>query len=1612
MKIAYNPITAEALTTAPANNDITFDLRGLNIFVRGVKLKGTDTTYSVFKKHTSSSGGGYNGLVPVPSYTSTNVRFLREDGTWQIMPDTKVTQSETTTANFRPVILGYQNSTDVSTLNQKVTNQVYTTTSVYVQPSTGFLYANKLFSGGKEVATKDSLDLSRYVTIDTTQNITSTKIWPSASSDLYIGYSSSNIATIKHIIHTTAGWARGYGFVNEDNEIYCTFSAYGVGDTLLYQYVGNDYQNPWQKWNSTRSDLSIPLFINNNKVWHAGNDGEGSGMDADLIDGTHKKDLFTLLTSSASTNLSVTIGGTTKAITDLYATTAEKLSTASAGTPVRPVYFNNGIPVACNYQFGNAEGNASLNNGTLNTNLNSDMLEGFHGSVTAVANTFALRDSKSAIATTGINYSLLGSVPKSQGWYRIFQFGSTNVEGASAIIHIDRLYYSPSNESYVFAINLTYGGGISITQLSGYANVRLITKIRVNYTNNNKAYVDLYYNTSSYFKNTVKVYGSGRGSFQAPTLVTDTTGTNYEFETVNGFKCSLGIDNINTDLIYRSKKLSAQSLDANKLLELYTQYQATSDMNNWSSSYTFTNFPTSRPAGSFSLLNIGEGNYIRQIYGAYNDNHLYVRSNYYSGTQTSWKSWNKIAFITDNVASATKLQTARTINGTLFDGTENIVTSFWGISRTITLAGAVTGSVSINGSQNVTINTTFQTTSIDGKYVGGNKQANHGSAGTSYTADTYSSNFVNKSYAAFAERGSWTYANNGYVTTDLGRNIPLAGTAIFQWGASDTNKTQLFITPGNTSNVSSPFLNEMLFYTSNGSGYNSAWTRVVTNRNYTSIIKKLGSSTVGGPTKPIYLNEGTPTAFSQTVGSTALPVYLNAGTISPCVGSSIFSNLSNSGNNISITVAGQNRVLTPAYATVSGSTRKLYKIGSSTNSQTWTTSSDLVGNGITSYTDTSTSGRWDNYGSIFQFSNVDNPDPGTRNHWVTQIWSATSSKLGVRWRTNTGAWTAMQTILTNSNYTNYINVGNYVTSLGTNGNYLTWTKNGTTNNITVPFATKSTWTTYMYYGAISNLNSPSTISTGGYRLVYDSYPNTATNQPVFQDNANSLLTLFKSKHGTSSQYLSQLAFPNNGRFYYRYSTSGSFSAWKTIAFTTDVKDPTDYYWANIAVSTTSSTTTSPTFNAATVTKLNVKGQANSNAYITADTAYNMYFVANGISLLSLDGSGKAVRSGSGYASQISLGTSSVRWSNLYSVAGNFSGDVTANRIKITDTDAVRHIEFSRTSYNYLTAPAGTDSSINFIVNGQDLLIVNADLSVRNGLVCAGTNNATSLGNSTYRWSGLYSVLGNFSSNVTANGFIKSGSSDSYVLLGGGGHKLLSSISGDGKYVLKTGDTMTGNLKITGGTDTRNMELSYGSLKFNVPTGGWAAGFSYYSTSGSSLGQACGAYGGGNSISYYYYGGSYDSPKMVISPAGNVGIGVKSPSYSLHASGSVYSSKGFIKSGSSDSYVLLGGGGHKALTDFGYNVKYYAKYSVTFNSSLVRYSFSRTTGNYNFISSITRNNLRNISIVLSYPSGYTFNNTIINIIGRHQPLSSMDPTNTSLGIKFNTDTSFYINFLCF
>lgn len=68
-----------------------------------------------------------------------------------------------------------------------------------------------------------------------------------------------------------------------------------------------------------------------------------------------------------------------------------------------------------------------------------------------------------------------------------------------------------------------------------------------------------------------------------------------------------------------------------------------------------------------------------------------------------------------------------------------------------------------------------------------------------------------------------------------------------------------------------------------GTGASGTWGISITgNATTATTASKLGSTTIGGSAKPIYLSSGTPTACSATVGSATVPVYMNAGTITQC----------------------------------------------------------------------------------------------------------------------------------------------------------------------------------------------------------------------------------------------------------------------------------------------------------------------------------------------------------------------------------------------------------------------------------------------------------------------------------------------------------------------------------------------------------------------------------------------------------------------------------------------------------------------------------------------------------------------------------------------------------
>lgn len=465
-----------------------------------------------------------------------------------------------------------------------------------------------------------------------------------------------------------------------------------------------------------------------------------------------------------------------------------------------------------------------------------------------------------------------------------------------------------------------------------------------------------------------------------------------------------------------------------------------------------------------------------------------------AGTPTACSTTLGVS-ITGNAATATKLQTARTINGTSFDGSANITTAYWGATRTITLSGAVTGSASVNGSQNVTITTTYQTGSIDGRYVGGKKIAGHGSQGTAYTADTYSSNFVNKAFVAYAERGSWVYANNGYITTDTGVNIPLAGTAIFQWGASDTNKTQLFITPMNNSGVSNPAVNEMLFYTSNGSGYSSGWSRVLTNRNYTAYtVTKTGGGASGTWGISITGNAATATTAQYLASNSRMDYGWN----------------------------GLN------YFNIYGTAGTAVKANNTPTTAWWH---------ILRFNHANSSGYYTDLAVPFNANSL----------YYKRV--AAGALVNGKW----------VRILDELNYTAYVNPANFVTSLGTNGNYVTWTKNGTTNNLTVPFATTS--------NVLNNLGnrtaiSGTTVGQSGLRL-YKVYNN---GYPV---NFGNVLNIGGSGYG---ELLFQWTGDSNpGHLYYRSKgdvASQAWSNWVTILDNNNYSSTLDGRYVTLATNQT------------------------------------------------------------------------------------------------------------------------------------------------------------------------------------------------------------------------------------------------------------------------------------------------------------------------------------------------------------------------------------------------------------------------------------------------------------
>lgn len=1013
-----------------------------------------------------------------------------------------------------------------------------------------------------------------------------------------------------------------------------------------------------------------------------------------------------------------------------------------------------------------------------------------------------------------------------------------------------------------------------------------------------------------------------------------------------------------------------------------------------------------------------------------------------AGTPTACSTTLGVS-ITGNAATATKLQTARTINGTSFNGTTNIVTAYWGTARTISLSGAVTGSASVNGSQNVTITTTYQFGSIDGRYVGGNKIANHGSSGKAYTADTYSSTFVNKAFVAFAERGSWAYANNGYVSTDTGVNIPLAGTAIFQWGASDTNKTQLYITPYNNSGVSNPAVNEMLFYTSNGSGYTSAWTRVLTHRNYTNYtVTKTGGGASGTWGISITGNAATATTAQYLASNSRMDYGWN----------------------------GLN------YFNINGTAGTAVKANNTPTTAWWH---------ILRFNHANSSGYYTDLAVPFNANSL----------YYKRVAAGALAN---------GKWVR---ILDELNYTSYVNPANFVTSLGTNGNYVTWTKNGTTNNLTVPFATTS--------NVLNNLGnrtaiSGTTVGQRGLRL-YEVYNN---GYPV---NFGNVLNI--GGHGYGELLFQWTGDSNPGHLYYRSKrdvASQAWSNWVTILDNNNYSSTLDGRYVTLATNQTVSGiktfSTQQKFTVATGT----------SPFTVSSTT-----VVSNLNADMLDGWHLNYILKDGYVTSGTAGLSSY-WRKVWDITlNNQYNDVDINllvhsaynqqwgiisfRLRQNGTGTAKNISA------YLAEVVGnipTDRFRLYYNNSSGLCQLwcnpSSQYSVYNYRVLA----------KTWRTGTEATTLGTFYTGNTTTA--QSLPSDSYVSMTGitivnTAAKVANTLTfAAGAFAAKTYNgsaavtvnipTHTSHLTNNSGfwTGTRywaNIAVSTASSTSTQPTFNTCYTSNWFRSTGST-GWYSQTYGGGwymtdstwirtyGSKSVYQNTGQIRTDGYLVTNGG-ITVGATSPNngtYKSHVTGNSWSS-GYIRAGAgfyhnsvnSNSYVLLAGGSYKSLADFakgnagasnrgvyvtngtvtamtyylnatinsgasgklayysgtnsiddytstvgssgtpiylssgvptactGVMVKYWASYTIN-NYSGTSVTYSKNGGNYNFVTSTSRRDTGRYTIGTVYPSGQTWYTTLVWAVGNLNASNSSNSPNSLLYCTlirgYNSGSTYY------
>ena len=474
----------------------------------------------------------------------------------------------------------------------------------------------------------------------------------------------------------------------------------------------------------------------------------------------------------------------------------------------------------------------------------------------------------------------------------------------------------------------------------------------------------------------------------------------------------------------------------------------------------------------------------------------------------------------------------------------------------------------------------------------------------------------------------------------------------------------------------------------------------------------------------------------------------------------------------------------------------------------WTTLADATGNGIRDYVDTTTEGRWMSYGTVLQISNVNNPDPGVNGHWLTQILSSTSNLLGVRWRTNTGAWSGVQTIVTSGNYTSYVTkVGTATIGAANKGIYL---------NAGTPTAMSSTvgstsLPVYLNAGAITvcsttlgvsitgNAKTATTLQTtrkifsqpfsgagdvAGQALVYGTYQETASSRYSnggLQIRENGMVGSAQTDDG----YAPAIGFHWVNRIGASLilTTSGfkfmnqAFTGYQNVygIFKGNADSATQVY--NTRTNPTSGTWYAGTF---------ITDSTTGNKYIRSNNGFAYYSLegtasAQGEALIQI-GNSTATGTAGNKRGRLRLYSSSSGWADftLTATTGNYTLTLPAatGTVALTSSNvaSATKLQTARTLWgqsfngtanvsgsmtgvgpnivaaaNITMTTTGKGNNLSLKYNNDDTKSVVLNTSAFKPFDLA--TNKLNLGTSAARWLGVYANTGNFSSTVTGTRFI-------------------------------------------------------------------------------------------------------------------------------------------------------------------------------------------------------------------------------------------------------------------